>query len=203
MPEPLAIAVHDARELAEREPNAFGYPYADRLTGTLVLSPVNAAGEASAQRWTPRPEAAGVPRTVRKVNRGYAELERIRHEAIGPGVAAIPDSKLIWMSTADEERNRVILTVDRISNALLQGLASRYGTEVIAIRVQQNPGIKSLSRQSDVNPFYGGAKINLPGKSCTTGFPFLWNGYHRMITAGHCAPDGGYVYSNSGAGMGW
>lgn len=141
LPEPLAGALSEAQELARNNPHLFGYPYADRKTGELVLSPANAAGEALAQRWTPKDaEALAVPRRVRVVDRSYARLEAIRHEAIGPGAADLPDADAIQATAQDDEHNRVLIIITRMSDPLLFALAARYGTEAIAMRLDPNFG---------------------------------------------------------------
>ena len=201
----LAAAIDDARQLAEKEPTSFGYPYLDVAAGTVVLSTANAAGAQRAQQWTPRALAAGVPRKTRAAAMDFASLERIRNGAIGPGAVGLPDGKAIWMTTRDEERNRVIIVIDHMSDPLLFALASRYGTQAIAVRVDRNPSFHNISRQDDVSPFYGGARIDLPSAnySCSTGFAFTLNGYERIVTAGHCmsrnTTTDTYVYSHYGA----
>jgi len=196
---PLAMAVNDAWDLAEQEPANFGYPYADRATGSLILTPTGPTAEARASQWLPRPQAAAVRRTAQRVNRSYGQLETIRHAAIGPGVTDLPDGNLIWQTTPDVQGNRVIIVVDRISDALLFALASRYGTQAIVIRVVKNPGVHNLGRQNDISPFAGAAAIDIPvsNQACSSAFAFMLSGYHRMLSAGHCAPDGGYVWSRS------
>ena len=214
MPLPLAMAVTDAITLAESQPDNFGYPYMDRTTGTLFVSAATAAGNQTASSWTPRPQALSVRRTTRSVTRSYRALERIRHEAIGPGAADLPNGKLIWMTTADEEKNRVLIVIDHLDDPLLFALAGRYGTDAIAVRIQKNPGFGNISRQDDTSPFWGGARIDIPASNqqCTSNFGFILNGYYRMLTAGHCVSisDGGYVYSHASPvngvgtyGMGW
>jgi hypothetical protein len=214
MPQPLAMAATDALELAQNQPNNFGYPFVDRATGKLILSAANAAGSQSASTWTPRSQALSVARSIRKVTRTYAALEKIRHEAIGPGVTNLPGGKLIWMTTADEQNNRVLVVIDHLDDALLFALAARYGTEAIAVRIEKNPGFGNISRQDDQSPFFGGARIDIPASNqqCSTSFGFVLNGYDRMVTAGHCVSisDGGYVYSHASPvngvgtyGMGW
>jgi hypothetical protein len=140
LPTPLAKALNDAQALARSNPDLFGYPYADRRSGELVLSAVGAAGQALGQRWTPEGgEARAVPRRIRLVDRSYGELERVRHEAIGPGAAGLPDADLIWMTAQGDEINRVIVVISRMSDPLLFALASRYGSELVAVRVEPAP----------------------------------------------------------------
>jgi hypothetical protein len=152
LPEPLAKALSDAQELARDNPDLFGYPYADRSTGELVLSPVNAEGQSLAHRWTPRgAEAIAVTRRTRLVDRSYAQLEAIRHEAIGPGVAGLPDGDAIQATSQDDEHNRVLIIITRMSDPLLFALAARYGTEAIEVRLDPSFGpFQSLSQEESV-----------------------------------------------------
>jgi len=195
LPRIVHRALQAAWDLAEREPAAYGYPYVNSSRTAVVLTPTTAAAEARARDWRP---GVSVSTEIKRVTRAYGQLEAIRHEAIGPGVIGLPDSSLIWMTTTDEGGNRVLVVVSRISDALLFALARRYGTEAIAIRVEANPNFTQVGRQDDESPFWGGARIDIrkSNKECTSGFAAIWNGYYRMLTAGHCARTGGYVNSH-------
>lgn len=104
------------------------------------------------------------------------------------------------MTTQDDEHNRVLIVVDRRSDALFSALAARYGTEIIAIRIEPNPGFRAIGRQDDVTPFYGGAAITTSTHGCTTGFSFLRGSSGVMVTAGHCASTGSDVYTGANGG---
>jgi hypothetical protein len=200
LPEPLAKALSDAQSFARKNPAIVGYPYADRTTGELVLSAATPSGTAAWQGWRPDGiAAAAVRRRVRTVATSYARLETIRFEAIGPGAANLPDSGLIYMTTQDDENNRVLIVVDHRSDALFAALAARYGTEAIAVRVEPDPVFRDTGRQDDVTPFYGGAYIRAT-LGCTSAFSFLRNGSPIMVTAGHCASQGGDVYTGYNGG---
>lgn len=108
LPRSVAQALSDANAHARANADDLGYPYVDRTTNTLVLSAATPRGESLLQQWTPTPAAATVPRRVRTVTASYTRtrLEAVRHEAIGPGVAALPDSALIYMTTQVHDDTR-------------------------------------------------------------------------------------------------
>jgi hypothetical protein len=139
--EGLAKALSDAQELAKKNPDLFGYPYADRVTGELVLTPVTSEAEALARQWTPLgAQALAVRRRTEVVDRSYARLEAIRRDAIGAGTAGLPDNDAIQATTQDDEHNRVLIIMNRLSDPLLFALAARYGTEAIEVRVDPRFG---------------------------------------------------------------
>ena len=47
----------------------------------------------------------------------------------------LPDGDAIWMTGPDARRNVTVITIDRLSDALLRALAARYGISAIVIRV--------------------------------------------------------------------
>lgn len=123
----------------------------------------------------------------------WQKLEGIKDEAISLG-NALPDSEAIVQTEPDEEHNRVIITIDRLSDPLLNALAARYGTTDIAIRVNtKHEKGHDDARDDDTSPFWGGARINAPAGMCSTGFPWYSGSTSYMVTAGHCAPNGGSV----------
>ncbi|OLC52658.1 MAG: hypothetical protein AUH85_16325 [Chloroflexi bacterium 13_1_40CM_4_68_4] len=106
-----------------------------------MLAVANPAGAALARQWAPlRDEARGVPRRVRNVRYSFAELIQIQHGSIGRDSGLPEGDGIIWMTAPDFEHNRIVITVDHLSAALLQALASRYGTEAIAIHVEPRRG---------------------------------------------------------------
>jgi len=164
--EPLGKAWSDALELAGQSPDVFGYPWADRAKGELVIAIVNAQGEAIARSWmkSGAPRTLGkplpdllppqVPVRLRTVDLSFRQLETIQQEAIGRGAAGFPGDNRIWSSGVDEEHQRVVLTTDRVVDAFLFALAKKYGTEVVAVRVDPHSGAfttaGSNSQPSDV-----------------------------------------------------
>lgn len=217
--ESLARAWSDALLLADANPEQVGYPWADSANGVLVFPAVNVAGEAVIRQWIQagaqvtrlkagqahavrllRPQ---VPVRAPSVSRSYGQLERIKDDATHLVRAGLPDADAIFQTEPDYEHNRVIVTVDRRSDALLAALANRYGTDALAVRIgsagqRGNPA----TRNYDQNPFYGGAWINTPtGTNCTSGFSWQDSSFQYMLSAGHCGPNGG-SYSTPAESMG-
>jgi hypothetical protein len=125
--------------LAEENPASFGYPWPDAATGELVPSPTSSQEDQIIAAWVSRSTAAkGVSRRTRSVNRTWGELEALKHDATFLVQAGVPDAKLIYMSEPDFRENRVIVTVEKLSDQLMTALAARYGTAAIAVRVEPN-----------------------------------------------------------------
>ena len=197
LPENLAWAFSEARLLAEQNPDAFGYPWADPATRELVLSPRSSAGDQLIAGWAGRSAAAKtVTRRTGSVDRSWGQLEAMKHDATFLAQAGLPDAGLIYMSEPDFRDNRVIITVESLTDRLMSALATRYGTKAIAFRVEPNrprTAPQVGTRDGDWSPFYGGARINVPVGGCSTGFSWTSGGNSMMLSAGHCAPNGGSV----------
>jgi hypothetical protein len=200
--------------VAENNADDYGYPWPDDATGQLVVSVVNTRGEQSVRQWqaaglvvTRGPKSApaarpSVPIRVRTVKFSYAQLEAIKDDAISLGQVGVPDANAIWKTGPDWENNRVLITVDRRSDALFAALAARYGTEAIAVVVdpaRQTPRLLSGTRAADSSPFFGGARINTPlgSQVCTSGWPWVNGSQYYVMTAGHCVPNGGSVSTSA------
>jgi hypothetical protein len=175
MPEPLARAWSDARLLAEQNPDVLGHPWADRAKGELVIAVVNPQGEAIARSWMARGAAQAVskptprllPPTVavrfRTTEHSFRQLETIQHEAIGKGAAGYNGDNRIWSSGVEEEHQRVVLETDRVVDPFLFALAKKYGSEVIAVRVDPHAGpFTTTSGQTGPSPL---ASSEQPGPS--------------------------------------
>jgi hypothetical protein len=192
-PVDLARAHHDAVQYAQKNPKTVGYPYLDRANHRLVLSAVGAAGAAVLRDFKPRAALPAGATAHRAVTASWQKLEGIKDEAISLG-KTVPDAEAIVQTEPDEQHNRVVITVDRPSDRLLDALAVRYGTTDIAIRVSpKHEKGHDDGRDNDTSPFYGGARINAPAGMCSSGFPWYSGATSYMVTAGHCAPNGGSV----------
>ncbi len=182
-----AKVLHAAWELSEANPDDFSYPWV-APTGEVVIDTVTATGRQRAQSLHVGP-ATGAAQRLRTVTRSFRELEKIKHEAIGLTSANLPDGEAIYETEPDPANNRVVITVQRRTPALLAGLAKRYGTSAIAIRYQPDrPPTMPQGRDNDTSPFYGGANA-----WCSTGFSWFSGTQAMMISAGHCTPGGGNV----------
>jgi hypothetical protein len=197
--EQQAQAFDDAMQFAIAHPKDVGYPWIDPASNTLELS---AATDTGTTLLSAVQDAVLGPHRIRDVSFSYAQLEEIKHEVTTLAVAGVTDAELIYETAPDHLNNRVIITVSRLSEDLLKELAARYGTEAIAVRIDpDNLMAGSASRQTDVSPFYGGARINIPGGGwCSDGFPwYILGTTYQMLTAGHCVPNGGSVSTPSSA----
>ncbi|MEV1086031.1 S1 family peptidase [Streptomyces sp. NPDC050211] len=184
-------ALQGAFELARQHPDDLGYPWLDTESGKVVLNSVSAKGGTLAAGFQKKQTAVEGSRAT---ERSYRELEQIKHEAIGLTDKDVPDGKAIFETAPDGEHNRVLITVKRLSTSLASALGHRYGTDAIAlVHAPDRAQGSTQDRQSDTSPFYGGALINAPAGSCTSGFSWIYGGEYMMVSAGHCASEGGSV----------
>jgi len=151
LPEALAKAWSDARWLADSASADFGAPWADRVTGHLVVAPTGERGRALVRAWTTegvdvqlrKPmflSPPSVPVTERVPSRSWADLQLIADDATRLVAAGVTDADLMRTTTVDVAHDRVVLTVARFSEPLFASLAARYGTEAIAVRIDPNAG---------------------------------------------------------------
>jgi hypothetical protein len=191
--------------------DGLGYPWADGATGTLVLSVTNPTGQLLASQWITsgfahrNPKVGtlakpAVPVQVRTVALSYTALEGIKLDATRLETAGLPDADAIYEAAPDWEQNRIVLTVSRRSDALVNALAARYGTAAVAIRVEPRPVTVPTTRTHDYSWFYGGAIIDLDGHGCSSGFSWTDGATDYILTAGHCAAGGATTATTTDAG---
>lgn len=159
--EPLNKAQSDASLLAESHPNDFGYPWADHVKRELIVSVTGPTGDALARAWLasgatytvpsvakstflPRPE---VSVRLRTVPRSYAQIGKLMDDIIEATRSGLPDGSAIRSLRPDGEHDRVVIEVQQLSSALASALASRFGTEAIAVVVDPTSGSISLTAQ--------------------------------------------------------
>lgn len=182
-----------ALQLMMDHPHDFGYPWLDPITGTLEVSA--ATGEAPRLvRESLAPLLSDTPNSLRNVTHSYADLERISDGIVELSRPGASGAGLVWEIAPDHLHNRLIVSVTEMNGKLLEQFATRFGTAV-AVRVAERPETHpGDSRQNNPSPYYGGAQIAAPAGTCSDGFTWangsLWSG---VLTAGHCAPNGGTV----------
>jgi hypothetical protein len=134
----LGLAYDRAYRFAEAHPDDLGYPWDDRGNLTLVVSVVTPHGRLLADQWS----SLGweVPIRTRVVSRSFAELERIKHDAVEIARMGLPGSEDIRFTTGDGERNRVIVGVQRLTDEVAAAIVARYGTEAVAVLVDTRYG---------------------------------------------------------------
>ena len=104
------------------------------------------------------------------------------------------------VETGIDAGGRVVVIVHTLTPGLVQRIVKLYGTRDVVVQENpdMNPGL-AYSRQFDTLPYNGGARIAVPpspkgeGRGCTSGFAWQIDTVQYMLTAGHCAPDGGAV----------
>ncbi|AXG12656.1 hypothetical protein DN585_03765 [Intrasporangium calvum] len=138
----------------------------------------------------PSAESARAAAAVARVEapRSAATLEQLQHDAIDMGAQFTEED--VWLSQADPEHDRVVISVVTASDELIAEMASRYGRSVaVHVDADRPVSLPQFGRQSDGSPFWGGAWII----GCTDAFTETYNGGYYMLTAGHCRPTGGTV----------
>lgn len=148
---------------------------------------------------------AGLTTSITRASASVAQLDQIADDITRLQIDGVAHANLIYMTEPDQENNRIIITVSELNSDLMKALASRYGTQLIAVRVRPGGPATAASRASDSPPFWGGARITTStGKACTTGFAWTFpSNQPAMLTAAHCISTGGWVsypnYTNAGA----
>ena len=205
-----ATAVSLALQFAMDHPDDVAFPWIDRKDGRLQLTSVNAAGTALV---TDLADLIAVPSQNRLATRSFGEVTRIANEVTLLRGTGVPGEDLIYKVEPDWRDNRVIVTISELNDGLLKELASQFGQDAVAVRV--NPDLPRVNsddaRNSDASPFGGGARINVPGGTCSSGFAWINGSQQGMITAAHCTPTGGAVSTpvhsmgnvTSGSGENW
>lgn len=190
LPDATAKALYDAAKLAEENPHDLGHPWVDPASGEVVIPTVTEKGKGLAAR------KGGV--TVTQVTRSAAALEKIKD-------AAIDETGDIRKTRVDAKDNRVVVTVTQSSDGLLRGLARRFGAESVVVEVDPAFDPRKDTRWDEGPNFFGGGGAtqvyaNEGQWRCTTGIPVWMPGEKTgMLTAGHCAPTGGYFFNGQGS----
>ena len=196
MPEAAAQLIFDLGELSRAHPDDIAYPWLDRGSGTVVLDVTTAAGQQLGRDVQPTAAtAAAGPVRTRPARFSRTALERIKDEAIDLTSATTPDGEFIYRTFVDRENNRVVIVVSKATDALVAALGKRYGTDAIVVRELPIAGLRNTGRDNDTSPFWGGARITTPRMTCSDGIPWQSGSSYMMLTAGHCIPSGGAVYT--------
>jgi hypothetical protein len=202
-PPELAQAWSDAYDLALANPDDFGYPQ---------VTTAGKAPQVELRVVTNRGAALAAQRSLGAVARApfsFAQLEAIKDKAIGADEAGLPSASAIWAALPNPATNRVRLLVDEAYDDLLYALAEEYDPRAIEVQVQPRVVMRPMvGRQDDNNPYYGGSKRSTTDKSngtrltCSDAFGWGWSGTYALLTAGHCARNGAWVYEPDGPFMG-
>jgi hypothetical protein len=199
-------ALSNARQRAVRGPATdlaiMGYPWIDLTRNALEFAAANDQGKKAALPDASVLRAAGLTESRATAQASITRLDEISDDASHLVDAGVPHADLIWMTEPDQKNNPVVITVSALNADLMSALASRYGTELIEVRVRSGGPLGTANRDSDAPAFWGGAYITTStGKACTTGFAWT-DTQSAMLTAAHCISTGGNVsypsYSNVG-----
>jgi hypothetical protein len=162
--EPLNKAQSDAWLLAESHPNDFGYPWGDHVKRELVISTTGPTGDALARAWiasgaTYAPPGVAkstflaqpvVPVRFRTVTRSFAQLAKLQDDLIDAFRAGLLADATVSSFGPDNEYNRIVIEVQRLTDASANALAARFGTDAVAVRVDPRSGpFTNLSRPLD------------------------------------------------------
>ncbi|HYT99632.1 MAG TPA: hypothetical protein VEK85_04610 [Gemmatimonadales bacterium] len=99
-----------------------------------------------------------------------------------------------WLDL-DEAKNRVMLGIDPGTNRQpIRRLARDLGVPEKAVDFEvDGPAVPRLALTDSVRPVAGGTEIQSDNaahtirRTCTLGFPALWNGTRAFVTASHCS----------------
>ncbi|MGP3919276.1 trypsin-like serine protease [Nonomuraea sp. 10N515B] len=152
----------------------------------IPAEPTTTAATQEEEESSAQPTATGVATyyypTVTTVKYTYAELTAVQEEIL---TLDVPGAPTMHTAYVDAARNRVVVTVASVDDALRQALTDRYGAEKVAIEVNaEEVAPAQTARHNDTSPFFGGARTTT--SSCTTGFAWKHEGVPYLVTAGHC-----------------
>jgi hypothetical protein len=142
-------------------PADFGYPWVDDA-GKVVVNVATQQGASRFTDWHPSAAAAKATRGQRGVTVSSARFEQIRDDIAAQVTKHAPGFDHIIMVAPEGANNRLILSVNSIDDPSLATLASRYGTELVAIRYEPGRERMHVSRYNDSSGgtgFWGGSAV--------------------------------------------
>lgn len=126
------------------------------------------------------------------------DVEDVKDSLIGWSLDPAFADAGMWRTEIEKSTGKVILTAETLTPDLARAIVAVYGTERVIVEIEKDPQMSVGGRLDDGVPFWGGARINTPVGSCTDGLSWrLSSGVNAMVTAGHCAPNGGSVSTPS------
>lgn len=223
VPEELRDALGTYDQLAEANPDEFGYPdvtgdaivvdvvtdeAADKAQaladGTLQAQPstdpdANKAEEAAIEG---QDNVAGVDMAINDVTLSRTEIDELRDE-VQAAVVSTPAlvAADVWKTEVDRDGGRIAVTMSDVTVPAAQALEQRFGDRVVLIDEKNQLPVDQASRLADVPLWRGGARIKIKRPNGTVNgcsSAFAWNITSTapgMLTAAHCAPDGGTMLS--------
>lgn len=157
---------------------------------------------AAATRATAAARAAAERAQIKTVPATQAGLAQVVEQIMNAiDTDPLLSSAGIWQTEIDRETARVAISMESITDEVAQRLATLFGDRIELVQAPNPQLTETVGRLNDGSPFYGGAQLRTPsGVACSTAFS--WNITSRvsgMLTAGHCARDGGNVSTPAGA----
>jgi hypothetical protein len=176
------VAAFDTDELEKLQ---LGVPDYDYETRTLTIrTPDKSRDAAMAQQSVIQSLGRGEVKTrVASTTYTYSELQELVHKYVGQSFG-----KLTVISTGvDSTTARALLYVTSLDSASLRALPNSVEPlDAVAVTFTDQV-FYAAGRDNDASPYYGGARLTV---GCTTGFSWQYGSTIRMMTAGHCYPQG-------------
>ena len=142
-------------------------------------------------------QAIGLPSRTRQVTVSEADLVKL-NERVAHDRDALADLGIHANETHPDIRANVVMVgVDPFTPAVVQALQKRYG-EAIEVYAALPADLTVCTNRNNCPgpPLRGGLHLYDPG--CTTAFLGVYNGFHVILSAGHCANlvPGGHTYQH-------
>lgn len=142
-------------------------------------------------------QAVGLPTRTRQVALNEADLlelnEIVAHDREALAGLGIQANEV----HADIRNNVVRIGVEPFTSAVVQTIHERYGEAIEVYEASPADPTTCTNRNNCPGPpLRGGLQLYDPG--CTTAFLGVYNGYHVILSAGHCANlvPGGHIYQH-------
>lgn len=141
--------------------------------------------------------AIGLPTRTRQVAVSEADLLEL-NKIVAYDRAALADLGIQANEVYPDIRTNVVMIgVEPFTPAVVQTLHERYGEAIEVYEASPADPTTCTDRNNCPGPpLRGGLQLYDPG--CTTAFLGVYNGYHVILSAGHCANlvPGGHIYQH-------
>lgn len=181
---PEREAVVMAFDTDELERLNLGVPHYDYESHVLTIrTPAASRDAALAQEQLIQQIGKGSVRTeIVPASHSYSELQELVHKYAGQTFGKMYVSSTVVNSKSE----RALLYVTSLDSESLRELADSVESDN-TVAVTPSDGIfQAAGRNNDSSAYYGGARID----NCTSGFSWKYGTTIRMLTAGHCYPQG-------------
>lgn len=164
--EAQAVAISAAIDLALKNPQELSFPWIDEGGDVLQLSAASDLGVMLLDSLAP---TLDVPTAIRQVEHSLADLNAVKWDV--SQFREFEAQSILRTLEPDWRDSRLVATVSQIDDEVFKALADRFGTEILAVRVDPERPLyeRQEQRRLDVNPFTGGARIVHP-RGCSNAF---------------------------------